>query len=172
MYGTEAVMDLTGSKDRRIEVIYQETKGDLLAFFLRRHGSAETAEDLLHTTFAAALKRPERLLQAESARAYLFGIARNLSADWHRRKLPAEELKAEPASVAAAEADERLEAMREAIHALNPAWRQVLELRLRDEMSYEEIAARIGLPIGTVRSRLHHAVRQLRNDLRQRKSDL
>jgi RNA polymerase sigma-70 factor (ECF subfamily) len=62
-------------------------------------------------------------------------------------------------------ADPRLELMREAIGRLNAASRQVLELRLQRELSYEEMATTLGVPIGTVRSRLHHAVRQLRQHL-------
>ena len=43
--------------------------------------------------------------------------------------------------------------------------RMNLELRLRDELSYEEIATVLGIPVGTVRSRLHHGLRQLRREL-------
>jgi RNA polymerase sigma-70 factor (ECF subfamily) len=63
-------------------------------------------------------------------------------------------------------ADPRLEVMREGIARLNAASRQVLELRLQRELSYEEMAATLGVPVGTVRSRLHHAVRQLREHLK------
>jgi RNA polymerase sigma-70 factor (ECF subfamily) len=139
----------------------------LLAFFQRRHGSPQTAEDLLQETFAAMLKNPNRLLQADSPRAYLFGVARNLSAEMHRRSHPTEELPAEPQMEEEAPADPRLEAMREGIVQLNAASRQVLELRLQRELSYEEMAATLGVPVGTVRSRLHHAVRQLREHLKK-----
>jgi RNA polymerase sigma-70 factor (ECF subfamily) len=61
----------------------------------------------------------------------------------------------------------RLEVMREGIARLNAISRQVLELRLQQELSYEEMAAILGVPVGTVRSRLHHAVRQLREHLKK-----
>jgi RNA polymerase sigma-70 factor (ECF subfamily) len=159
-------MDNIGDQARVLDEIYREIGPELLAFFRRRHGSAETAEDLLQETFAAVLKCPERLLGADAPRAYLFGIARHLSAEAHRRSRPAEELPAEPISDEAAPADPRLEIMREGIARLHPASRQVLELRLQRELSYEEIAAMLGVPVGTVRSRLHHAVRQLRENLK------
>lgn len=61
--------------------------------------------------------------------------------------------------------DPRLEPMREAITKLPPTHAEVLLLRLQQELSYEEIAQILDVPIGTVRSRLHHAVQQLREAL-------
>lgn len=55
-----------------------------------------------------------------------------------------------------------MEALRRAIERLPEAQREVLALRLGDELSYAEIAAILAVPIGTVRSRIHHAVRRLR----------
>ncbi len=155
-------MDNRGDRGRLMENMYREIGPELLTYFQRRHGSPQTAEDLLQETFAAVMKNPDRLLQADSPRAYLFGVARNLSAEMHRRSHPMEELPAEPQMDDDLPADPRLEMMREAIVRLNADSRQVLELRLRRELSYEEMAAALGVPIGTVRSRLHHAVRQLR----------
>ena len=120
----------------------------------------------MQETFAAVMKNPDRLLRADSPRAYLFGVARNLSAEMHRRSHPMEELPAEPPMDEAETADPRLAVMREGIVRLNAASRQVLELRLQRELSYEEMAATLGVPVGTVRSRLHHAVRQLREHLK------
>lgn len=159
-------MDNTDDRGHSIESIYREIGPELLAFFRRRHGSPQTAEDLLQETFAAVMKNPERLLQADSPRAYLFGVARNLSAETFRRSHPTEELPAEAHAGDEVPADPRLEAMRDGIARLNAASRQVLELRLLQELSYEEMAAALGVPVGTVRSRLHHAVRQLRERLK------
>ncbi|MBK8270299.1 MAG: sigma-70 family RNA polymerase sigma factor [Planctomycetes bacterium] len=61
--------------------------------------------------------------------------------------------------------DERLDPMREAIARLPEGHREVLELRLVEVLSYAEIAESLALPIGTVRSRIHHAVMRLRNEL-------
>ena len=52
--------------------------------------------------------------------------------------------------------------MRLAMAELPEQIRETLELRLRDELSYEEIAAVLEIPLGTVRSRLHTALRLLR----------
>ena len=113
------------------------------------------------------MKNPGRLLEADSPRAYLFGVARNLSAEAYRRAHPTEELPEEPPMDETETADPRLDVMKEGITRLNAASRQVLELRLQREFSYEEMAAALGVPVGTIQSRLHHAVRQLREHLRK-----
>jgi len=50
---------------------------------------------------------------------------------------------------------------------LPPLQREVVLLRYRDDMSYAEIALIVGCPIGTVRTRLHHAKRQLLERLKR-----
>ncbi len=159
-------LDNTGERGRLIENIYREMRPELLAFFQWRHGNPHSAEDLLQDTFAAVMKNPDRLLRADSPRAYLFGVARNLSAEKSRRSYPTEELPAEPQLDGEEPADPRLAVMHEGIVRLNAASRQVLELRLHEELSYKEIAVALGVPVGSVRSRLHHAVRQLREHLK------
>jgi RNA polymerase sigma-70 factor (ECF subfamily) len=52
--------------------------------------------------------------------------------------------------------------MRAAITELPGPQRETLMLKLQHELSYEEIAEVLAIPVGTVRSRLHHAVLQLR----------
>jgi RNA polymerase sigma-70 factor (ECF subfamily) len=100
-------------------------------------------------------------------RAWLFGIARHMLARHYRRQrdpLPVAQTWYESAPEPAAR-DDRLAAMREAIRTLPAELRDTLELRLEQELSYEEIAHVLGIPIGTVRSRLHNAVRQLRGTM-------
>jgi RNA polymerase sigma-70 factor (ECF subfamily) len=149
----------------RLGGLYRETGPQLLAWFQRRHRSPHAAEDLLHETFAAVMRHPERLLQSASPRAYLFGVARNLSIEAYREAGPVLEMVTELPVEESGGTDARLDDMRTAIAKLNPALREVLELRLQAEFSYDEIASVLEIPIGTVRSRLHHAVKQLREAL-------
>jgi RNA polymerase sigma-70 factor, ECF subfamily len=143
--------------------LYREVGPDLLAFFTRRHGQVHLAEDLLQNTFVQAMRREGRVREAVSPRAYLFGIARHLSQEEFRHPPMVTEVMPELAAETSPAADPRLEAMREAMDKLPAVQREVLELRLRHELSYEEIAAVLQIPIGTVRSRLHLAVRHLRD---------
>jgi RNA polymerase sigma-70 factor (ECF subfamily) len=55
------------------------------------------------------------------------------------------------------------------LEGLSGAHREVVLMRFVDEMTVEEIAAALGVPSGTVKSRLHHAIVQLREDVRVRR---
>ena len=152
-----------------VEALYRETGRQLLAYLSQRAGSV-LAEDILQETFAVALRHPDRLQAAFSARAYLFGIASNLASTASRLAAREAELASwNPSATEESPPDPRLDLMRTAIARLKPDFREALELRLQHELSYEEIAEALDVPVGTVRSRLHHAVSQLRRLLRQPK---
>jgi RNA polymerase sigma-70 factor, ECF subfamily len=151
--------------------MYRQVGPDLLAYFTRRHGEVHLAEDLLQDTFIQAIKQDERVRNAVSSRAYLFGIARHMSQEVFRHAVQSVAEIPELTVPAAPAVDPRLEAMYQAIQVLPPAQQEVLELRLRHELSYEEIATVLGIPVGTVRSRLHLVMLRLREDLRRAGND-
>lgn len=147
----------------QLEQLYRELAPALLAYFRRQPALAGVAEDLVQDTFTRVLRRPERLRASVSSRAYVFGIARHVGLDTlrARRDLVPWEDRAAPVE----ERDERLDAMRTAVAALPEPQRETLLLRLQQELSYEEIAEVLAVPVGTVRSRLHHAVLRLQEIL-------
>ena len=151
-----------------LDRLFRESAGDLERYFLRRHGSPEEARDLVQEVFLQLAKSKAR--PRGSIRGYLFGIARNLSAGWwrkHFRRPRLESIEDHPdATVDTAKpADERLEQAREILSNLPPRDREILEFRLGLGLSYAETADALGIPIGTVRSRLHHAIAELRERL-------
>ena len=145
----------------RLESLYRDVGPGLLRYLRRRFGDAGQAEDLLQETFSQAARCLQRLSQAGSPRAWLFTIARNVGVTALRRHRKLNPL---PAELPARERpeDPRLDSVRQAVSGLPDTLREAIELRLREELSYEEIAAVLEIPVGTVRSRLHHAVRRLR----------
>ncbi len=105
-----------------------------------------------------------------NAGGWVMTIARNAAIDQHRRRPPvAAELTAEPV-----DDDDAFDALvtgllvREALEALTPAHREVLELAYDRELTQTGIAERLGLPLGTVKSRTYHALRELRDALEER----
>ena len=151
-------------ENEQLEQFYLETAPALLAYFRHQPALSGAAEDLLQDTFVRALKHRDRLETAVSRRAYLFGIARHVGLDALRRVKPDGEA-AELHSIPEVQPDERLESMRAAIAELPPLHREALLLKLQQDLSYEEIAEVLDIPVGTVRSRLHHAVFRLRQIL-------
>jgi RNA polymerase sigma-70 factor (ECF subfamily) len=147
---------------REIERLYRSHGAALLAYLRRAFAWCALPEDLLQETFVQALRRQDRLAEAASPRAWLFGIARHVGLTAARRYRPGATL---AESQLAAEANPEIAAMREAIAALPEILRDTLDLRLRAGLSYEEIAEALDIPIGTVRSRLHSALMRLRQSL-------
>jgi RNA polymerase sigma-70 factor (ECF subfamily) len=146
--------------------IFDRHGSTLLRFLARRVDPAE-AEDLLGEVFRIAFERRSAFERDRaSARPWLYGIAANVVAKHHRSearrframaRVPAgRPLDEDPAerAVAAADAGGRWTRVMDAIGALPEAERQVLLLFAWEELSYEEIALALGVPIGTVRSRL------------------
>lgn len=155
----------------QLEALYRDHARALIGYFRRHQALAGHAEDLLQDTFVRALRGIGRLHTSVSPRAYLFGIARHVSLDALRRPAPAEPLLSEPEAPASPTEDARLEPLREAIARLPEAQRETLLLKLQLDLSYAEIAEVLAIPVGTVRSRLHHAVRELRATLNPEGSD-
>lgn len=153
---------MSGTAIDRLEAIYREHGAAVLDYLRRHFRGVETDEDLLQQTLVQALERPERLAESSSPRAWLFGIARHVGLTAARRQRPTAPLAGDPAAAEPAERDDGVAAMRAALAELPAAQREVLALRLQGELSYDEIAGVLGVPVGTVRSRLHHAVQALR----------
>jgi RNA polymerase sigma-70 factor, ECF subfamily len=150
-----------------LERLFTESASDLARYFSRRHGVGEWVQDLVQETFLQMARGLKSGRQLQCARGYLFGIARHLSqAAWTKR----EQHKVLPFDTAANDvaspmADERISAARETIAVMEPIQREILDLRFSQGLSYAEIAEALGIPIGTVRSRLHHAVAEVRRRL-------
>jgi RNA polymerase sigma-70 factor (ECF subfamily) len=133
------------------------------ARYLCRDGAA--AEDIVQEAFLRAW-RGFAGFRGQDARAWLFAIVRNcvFSAP---RPVPTAEVDAEAAADDADTAEQALvrssevQAVRGAIEALPEPFRETLVLRELEELSYREVAAVTGAPIGTVMSRLARARRML-----------
>ena len=132
------------------------------------------AQDVLQDSFLRAF-RHFRGFSGESPRAWLLSIVRNVSFTlWHKRERhnsaePETALETEPDPAPTAEAqlleacDSRL--VHAALDRLPGLHREVLVLREMEECSYREIADILGVPIGTVMSRLARARAQLVKEL-------
>jgi RNA polymerase sigma factor (sigma-70 family) len=160
------------------EAFYREHVEDLQRFVARRVGDRERAADLTAEIFLAAIDSAHRYRPRRGApRAWLYGIARVLVANDHRRRgrerAGEERLRGSALldEEDAARMDARLDAaaqsrrLYEAMDRLPEAERAVLELVALDELTVAEAAAAAGVRPVTARVRLHRARRKLRDEL-------
>jgi RNA polymerase sigma-70 factor (ECF subfamily) len=142
--------------------------------YLTRQVGGERADDLASATFTVAFERRRSFLEdATSARPWLFGIALNLTRnEWRARQRAVVALTRLASTPSTPGADggvdvggpggERLPSV---LGQLDHDQRDVLLLYAWEGLSYEEIAAALGVPVGTVRSRLARARERLRTAL-------
>jgi RNA polymerase sigma factor (sigma-70 family) len=169
LHRTDADLIAASGKDPHAFAGLFDRHYDVIAGWLRRRVEHALADELASETFLQAFAARARYDAARAdARPWLFGIAANLL----RRHRRAEERRwrayARAATRAVDEADlgavdARLDAgaaasaLATALASLGPGERDVLLLYAWAELSYEQIADALALPIGTVRSRLHRA---------------
>lgn len=150
-----------------------ETEFPALYRYLHRRVGAAAADDLAAETFATAFRRWEQFEQSRPLRPWLYGIAANLLRHhWRdeRRKLRAyARTGIDPVLVNEESAIERVDAhalertLAAELAALRPQDREILLLHAWAELSDQEIAEALSLPLGTVKSRLHRTRAHLRN---------
>ena len=154
--------------------LFDRHAGSVHRYLTKRVGRT-AAEDLVGETFVAAFRsRGSYDLAYPDARPWLFGIATNLTRHHWRsegRRLVREVSHAPPTVVQPDMSDEVAERLFfeaqgspivEALAKLDPFQRDVVLLVAGPGLSYEEISVSLGIPVGTVRSRLARARRQLR----------
>ena len=127
-------------------------------------GDRERADDLVQDTLARALSRIHLWRPAASIRPWLFTIMHNLFLNERRRSSRTTPLTGEPAALAADRADSRvmLDELDRALGQIHDDQRAAILLVGVEEMSYDEAARVLGIPIGTLMSRLSRGREQLR----------
>jgi RNA polymerase sigma factor (sigma-70 family) len=164
----------TADVGRSFDEIFAEEFPPLHRYLRRRIGTA-AAEDVAASTFATAFRRWESFDQGRPARPWLYGIAANLMRRHWRdeeRKLRAyARTGVDPVAVddegvlERADAAARSRELGLALAALRPREREILLLHAWTDLSEQEIADALSLPLGTVKSRLHRTRERLRNRL-------
>ena len=143
-------------------VLARRYRAPLIGYVTGRLGRRDEAEDIVQEALCRAWREIPRLRQPKKVAGWLYRIAGNLAVSAGRRRNPGP-LEADPPADAqdCLEAEQLIDVHR-AVADLPEAQRVVVSLRHFGGMSHEEMAVRLGLPIGTVRSRLSRAYERLR----------
>jgi RNA polymerase sigma-70 factor (ECF subfamily) len=173
------------SVETELDLITRAQQGDRRAFgeLVRRHrqgvvnvvyrmcGDANLAEDAAQEAFIRAWQHLSSYRPRAPFRNWVYRIATNAALDALRREQKTVDIDALSLAAggrgpeATVEGKERAERVQQAVLVLPPASRVVLVLREYEGLSYREIADTLGIPIGTVMSRLNYARNRLRESL-------
>ena len=171
-----AVIQRSLREPERFATLFRRHALEIKRYVARRLGP-DTADDIAAETFLAAFQNRERYdVRCPDARPWLYGIATNLVSMHRRSELrlyrrmvrtgvdPVMESFTDQvdARVSAGSAQPGLAA---ALARLPAAQRDVLLLIAWADLSYDEVAVALGVPIGTVRSRMNRARKKLRRAL-------
>jgi RNA polymerase sigma-70 factor, ECF subfamily len=171
----EFVYKLKQCDEDAYELLVRTFERPLYRYFLASHGDAQLAGEQSADCFGDLVESiPKMTGGADQLRPFVFAVARNvLRRGWRRNtrasvRQPLIEAPQDirPTPDVLLEANDEQARLMEAVQSLDPATRDVFLLRFVEELSIAEVAAAVGEPLGTVKSRLHRGRKQLLEKLK------
>jgi len=162
---------------RAFEILYRRYRAWVLRLACRFTGDADTALDVLQDAFLYLLRKFPGFQLSARLTTFLYPAVKHLALTRRRQRraqllqdadaaeLAATATDSDPGGAAPSAAEHPLTAI---LANLPPAHREVVLMRFVDDLPLAEIATALGVPLGTVKSRLHHAITALRADPRTR----
>jgi RNA polymerase sigma-70 factor, ECF subfamily len=161
----QLMLEFQQGSPHAFEQLFDRYRNPVYGFFRRRLNNAGRAEEMAQETFVVILRGMEQYEPQARFRTYLYAIA--LKQLWSERRKELREGK-----YAASSTEVRYESdpstalwIRDALEQLDTDQREVLMLREYEQLSYEEIADVLAIPVNTVRSRLSRARAELKTVL-------
>lgn len=159
------------------EALFRHFSPKIRAYMMKRSADRQLAEELMQETMITVWKKAALFDPARgSASSWIFTIARNVRIDSFRRTsrpefdpndpcfVPDES----PAADIVVEREQSAVLVRQAMIGLPPEQRELLKLAFFEEASHSRIAEMLGLPLGTVKSRIRLAFARLRDAIGDR----
>jgi RNA polymerase sigma-70 factor, ECF subfamily len=156
--------------------LYRRYAGKLYRFGINLLGDAGLAEELVQECLVRLWRTAGRFdIGRGTVSAYLFVIARSVAADLRKRPssrplAPVEDAQVPPEPDNSERIVEAL-MVQDALESLSPAHREVLTLVTQEGLTQSQVANRLGLPLGTVKTRMFHGLKALRAALAERGYD-
>ena len=159
--------------DERLTALYDVHAGPIRRYVVSLTGDSAGADDVVQETLLRAWRTPRILAQEPTTtRAWMFTVARHIVIDEvrsarHRREYPVAEL---PERAGDDETDRLFDALliADALAGLDTAHREVIVAAYYRGRSTAQVAAELGIPEGTVKSRMHYGLRALRLAFQER----
>jgi RNA polymerase sigma-70 factor (ECF subfamily) len=162
---------LANGSDESFRALFEALYPKLVRYFVVRALELEAAEELAQDVLMTTYQRADSLRQKECFFGWLFRVAGNRHLQYLRqRKRKIETVGLTPNSVRelkrADNAIERESDFRRWMDLLEPMERQIMMLRYSEELGYQEIAAALSIPLGTVKWKIFSAKERLSRELR------
>lgn len=158
----------SGDKDALHEV-YEAYIGYIYTIVLQTVSNREDAEDVTSEFFMKLWRLADTYREGNGHRAWMAAIARNMAVDLLRktkREVLTEDFTdtvAENASAVSVEQEVIADvSLRQALDTLKPGEREVVHLKIMGEMTFQEIADALNIPLGTATWRYQNAIQKLR----------
>lgn len=143
-----------------LDTLYRSYGAELQGFLKQFLGNRQAAEDVTQETFASIWQHPNGFApERGTLRSYVFGVGRKRAVEWWRKQKPQSHSATESVQGCKAETQSLIG---NAFGKLPAEQRTILWLREVEGQSYAELAQILGIPEGTVRSRLFAARKALR----------
>jgi RNA polymerase sigma-70 factor (ECF subfamily) len=155
----------------KLATLFERHHRALYNFFWHSTGNREISEDLVQEVFLRILKYRHTYRGESQFTVWMYRIARNASADYFRkskREVPLHDLAEnelmshDPIASDKLEQRQEIILLRTALAKLPLEKREVLVLSRFQNLKYEEIAELLGCTVGTVKARIHRAIKDLR----------
>lgn len=151
--------------DTAFEYLFNRYRDAIRRLFVQRLGGAKDADDLLQETFIKVYINIHRYSPEYTFGQWVYTIARNTFVDFVRRRqddLSIDERFCAPASNTPNPEEnvinlQQRSQIESCLERLAPRYRRLIVMRFFEEYSYEEIAAKLALPLGTVKTQIHRA---------------
>lgn len=172
----ELVVRMLDGEERAFGEFVHEFKDRLYSSMLAHVGCRHEAEEIVQETFIKALQHLPRFQCESRLYTWIYRIAWNTSVSRNRKLRKEVSLDASIAEANSSapessephyplERRERVQQLQRALRVIEGRHREILVMREFDELSYQEIADLMEIPLGTVRSRLARARERLREEL-------
>src|SRR5215471_14070329 len=167
MSDEELMAQVRNGVGEMLGVLFDRYQLPLFNFYLKLTGERAASEDLVQEVFLRILKYRQTYRTDTPFRAWMYQIARNARVDQLRRRRPETSWEPElsPAILPTDTAQQAQETalLQRALMSMAEEKREVLVLSRFQDLKYEEIAQLMGCEVGTVKTRVHRALQELRD---------
>lgn len=176
MEDAELIRQILSGRHEKYELLVKRHERGLIQFARRLLRSEEDAYDCAQEAFLAAYRNLGRYSDKYTFRAWLYAIARNKALDMLRRQRVTVSLDDQSSAWSDPDpgpeqiwlAKEQAVLLQEVLQVLPEHYSQTLYLRYRQELSYEEIAVVLDVPVNRIKTYLHRGKEKLRCELGKR----